>query len=522
MSRGSVAVVPGAVVGVRPARAQRAARAARAPELRPGAGDPGAADAIDARPCRGRRVGLTASHSNSLRGFPLCGSATGDQSAPPLVERATAPSVPTARPIAAGRVWNTMSRNTAPSSAVAPAGTTPPTRRKILPLRGGEPEVVAAAVLDGGDLLRRPGRDLRPDGRAAPGAASAPRASDGGEAASVRTRVTTSVPPCRRGVCRRDPPRSEREKQRPTWTFVRADRAESRRYPRRCPCSSSATDLATSAASSASTPRARMSPASPTSRSTPCSTAGRSRRASPRRRAATSWPCATRASSTRSSTSRSCARCTATWRSATSATRPRARTRGRTRSPSGAPTGARWRSPTTATSSTRSSCTPSCARPGVTFRSTSDSEIIAALLSTHPAERIEDAVADVMRGIEGAYSTVVMTKDRVVAFRDPAGLRPLSLGHARRPLLRRVGDVRVRHHRRPLPARRPARRGRLAVRARDRDADGGRGRAPARCACSSTSTSRGPTRGSAARCCRSRAGGWARSSRARRRPTPTS
>src|SRR5215211_4127757 len=65
---------------------------------------------------------------------------------------------------------------------------------------------------------------------------------------------------------------------------------------------------------------------------------------------------------------------------------------------------------------------------GVTFRSTSDSEIIAALLSTHHADRIEDAVADVMERLEGAYSTVVMTKDRVVAFRDPAGLRPLSLG----------------------------------------------------------------------------------------------
>jgi len=65
---------------------------------------------------------------------------------------------------------------------------------------------------------------------------------------------------------------------------------------------------------------------------------------------------------------------------------------------------------------------------GVTFRSTSDSEIIAAMLSTHPAERIEDAVADVIGRLEGAYSTVVMTRDRVVAFRDPAGLRPLSLG----------------------------------------------------------------------------------------------
>ncbi|MDP9378318.1 MAG: amidophosphoribosyltransferase [Actinomycetota bacterium] len=65
---------------------------------------------------------------------------------------------------------------------------------------------------------------------------------------------------------------------------------------------------------------------------------------------------------------------------------------------------------------------------GVMFRSTSDSEIIAALLSIHPAEKLEDAIADVMGRLEGAYSTVVMTKDRVVAFRDPAGIRPLSLG----------------------------------------------------------------------------------------------
>jgi amidophosphoribosyltransferase len=64
----------------------------------------------------------------------------------------------------------------------------------------------------------------------------------------------------------------------------------------------------------------------------------------------------------------------------------------------------------------------------VQFRGTSDSEIIAALLSTHEAPRIEDALADVMPRLEGAFSTVAMTKDAVVAFRDPAGLRPLSLG----------------------------------------------------------------------------------------------
>src|SRR5207244_2647260 len=65
---------------------------------------------------------------------------------------------------------------------------------------------------------------------------------------------------------------------------------------------------------------------------------------------------------------------------------------------------------------------------GVTFSSTSDSEIIAALIATHPAQEIEDAIADVLPRLRGAFSIVVLTKDRVVAFRDPHGLRPLVLG----------------------------------------------------------------------------------------------
>src|SRR5919201_3567616 len=65
---------------------------------------------------------------------------------------------------------------------------------------------------------------------------------------------------------------------------------------------------------------------------------------------------------------------------------------------------------------------------GVRFSSTSDSEIIAALLSMHEADAIEDAVEDVLPRLKGAFSTVVMTPDAVLAFRDPAGLRPLALG----------------------------------------------------------------------------------------------
>ena len=158
---------------------------------------------------------------------------------------------------------------------------------------------------------------------------------------------------------------------------------------------------------------------------------------------------------------------------------------------------------------------------GVQFRGTSDSEIIAALLSTHEAERIEDALAEVMPRLEGAFSTVVMTKDAVVAFRDGAGLRPLSLGHARRQLLRGLRELRVRHHRRRAGPRGPAGRDGLAR----ASAASRRGRSSTptgrRSASSSTSTSRGRTRSSRATARRSRAARWARSSGARRRSRPT-
>jgi amidophosphoribosyltransferase len=78
---------------------------------------------------------------------------------------------------------------------------------------------------------------------------------------------------------------------------------------------------------------------------------------------------------------------------------------------------------------------------GVTFSSTSDSEIVAALIATHPAEEIEDAIADILPRLNGAFSIVVMTKDRVVAFRDPHGLRPLSIGVIPPTAGARTGDV---------------------------------------------------------------------------------
>jgi amidophosphoribosyltransferase len=65
---------------------------------------------------------------------------------------------------------------------------------------------------------------------------------------------------------------------------------------------------------------------------------------------------------------------------------------------------------------------------GVSFRSTSDSEIIAALIATHSADDVADAIVDVLPRLAGAFSTVVLTRGRVLAFRDPHGLRPLAIG----------------------------------------------------------------------------------------------
>jgi amidophosphoribosyltransferase len=81
---------------------------------------------------------------------------------------------------------------------------------------------------------------------------------------------------------------------------------------------------------------------------------------------------------------------------------------------------------------------------GVTFSSTSDSEIIAALIATHPAELVEDAIADILPRLRGAFSVVAMTKDRVVAFRDPHGLRPLAIGSLK-PLAGDEPDAQVRY-----------------------------------------------------------------------------
>ncbi len=67
---------------------------------------------------------------------------------------------------------------------------------------------------------------------------------------------------------------------------------------------------------------------------------------------------------------------------------------------------------------------------GTIFQTTSDTEVIAALLSRARIKysSIEDALKEVMTIIEGAYSLVVMTPHKLIAARDSYGMRPLVLG----------------------------------------------------------------------------------------------
>lgn len=65
---------------------------------------------------------------------------------------------------------------------------------------------------------------------------------------------------------------------------------------------------------------------------------------------------------------------------------------------------------------------------GVEFETTNDSEVIAQLISHSTAETFEDAIVEAMEQIKGAYSVVIMTKDKLIAIRDGYGIRPLCMG----------------------------------------------------------------------------------------------
>ena len=67
-------------------------------------------------------------------------------------------------------------------------------------------------------------------------------------------------------------------------------------------------------------------------------------------------------------------------------------------------------------------------RDGAVFQTTSDSEIIIQLIAHSKATTLVDCIADSLSQVDGAFSIVMMTRNRIFAARDPHGFRPLSMG----------------------------------------------------------------------------------------------
>ena len=64
---------------------------------------------------------------------------------------------------------------------------------------------------------------------------------------------------------------------------------------------------------------------------------------------------------------------------------------------------------------------------GTPLSTTSDTEVIAALIANDPAP-LPDAIANAMRRLEGAFTIVALAEGKLVGFRDAHGFRPLNLG----------------------------------------------------------------------------------------------
>jgi len=65
---------------------------------------------------------------------------------------------------------------------------------------------------------------------------------------------------------------------------------------------------------------------------------------------------------------------------------------------------------------------------GYTFHTTTDSEVIGYLILSATQKAPIEKIKYAMHRLQGAYSLVMMTKDKLIAVRDPMGVRPLCLG----------------------------------------------------------------------------------------------
>ena len=67
-------------------------------------------------------------------------------------------------------------------------------------------------------------------------------------------------------------------------------------------------------------------------------------------------------------------------------------------------------------------------KDGSIFQTNSDTEVIVHLYARSSAGGVEEALLDSVRQLSGAFSLAILTRDQLIATRDPHGFRPLALG----------------------------------------------------------------------------------------------
>lgn len=65
---------------------------------------------------------------------------------------------------------------------------------------------------------------------------------------------------------------------------------------------------------------------------------------------------------------------------------------------------------------------------GSIFNTTMDSEVILHLIARSKEENLDDMIVDAVRQLRGAFSVLLLTKDSLIAVKDPQSFRPLCLG----------------------------------------------------------------------------------------------
>jgi amidophosphoribosyltransferase len=65
---------------------------------------------------------------------------------------------------------------------------------------------------------------------------------------------------------------------------------------------------------------------------------------------------------------------------------------------------------------------------GYHFHTSSDSEVIANLILASPGQNWQEKIEYAMHRLQGAYSLVILTENKLIGVRDPFGVRPLCLG----------------------------------------------------------------------------------------------